>query len=47
MAKLWNLPVVYLVENNVYGKGSLNTRVTANIKFYERGDLAPGMKGDG
>ncbi|XP_029178792.1 uncharacterized protein LOC114946465 [Nylanderia fulva] len=47
MAKLWNLPVVYICENNHYGMGTAVHRASANTKLYTRGDLIPGIKADG
>lgn len=44
MAKLWNLPVVYICENNGYGMGTAVHRHSANTKLYARGDLIPGIK---
>lgn len=36
MASLWNLPVLYIIENNVYGMGTAAKRVCAG-ELYERG----------
>lgn len=44
MSKLWNLPVVYVCENNQYGMGTAAHRHSANTAFYTRGDLIPGVK---
>lgn len=44
MAKLWNLPVVYICENNKYGMGTAVHRHSANTQLYTRGDLIPGIK---
>jgi len=44
MAKLWNLPVVYICENNRYGMGTAVHRHSANTRLYTRGDLIPGIK---
>ncbi|XP_020292536.1 pyruvate dehydrogenase E1 component subunit alpha, mitochondrial-like [Pseudomyrmex gracilis] len=46
MAKLWNLPVVYICENNLYSMGTALHRHSANTKLYTRGDLIPGIKVD-
>lgn len=43
MAKLWNLPVLYLCENNKFGMGTSVERSTANPHFYTRGDVIPGI----
>ncbi|XP_034172765.1 pyruvate dehydrogenase E1 component subunit alpha, somatic form, mitochondrial-like isoform X3 [Osmia lignaria lignaria] len=47
ISQLWNLPVVYICENNQYGMGTAIHRHSANTKFYTRGDLIPGVKVDG
>ena len=49
MAKLWKLPVVYVIENNRYGMGTSIERSSANTDLSERGasfDI-PGIKCDG
>jgi pyruvate dehydrogenase E1 component alpha subunit len=49
MAKLWNIPVIYVVENNKYGMGTAINRASATPHFYNRGDsfLIPGIQIDG
>lgn len=47
MAKLWNLPWIYLWENNLYAMGTANARAAANTNYYSRLDLIPGIKADG
>lgn len=44
MSKLWNLPAIYICENNQYAMGTQIHRHSANTKFYTRGDLIPGIK---
>ncbi len=49
MAKLWNLPVVYIIENNRYAMGTSVERATAQHDFSRRGqgfDI-PGEQVDG
>jgi pyruvate dehydrogenase E1 component alpha subunit len=49
MAKLWKLPVVYIIENNQYGMGTSVARASATTDLYKRGlsfDI-PGEQVDG
>jgi pyruvate dehydrogenase E1 component alpha subunit len=49
MAKLWKLPVVYIIENNQYGMGTSVARASATTDLYHRGasfDI-PGERVDG
>jgi pyruvate dehydrogenase E1 component alpha subunit len=49
MAKLWNLPVVYIIENNKYAMGTSIERSSATTDFSKRGlsfDI-PGEQVDG
>ncbi len=49
MAALWDLPVVYVIENNKYGMGTSVERASANPDLHERGTAygIPGTKVDG
>src|SRR6186713_3378026 len=45
MAKLWNLPVLYIIENNRYAMGTSVERATAQADFSRRG-LSFGIDGE-
>ena len=49
MAKLWNLPVVYIIENNKYAMGTSLERASAQIDLSQRGVSfgIPGEQVDG
>jgi pyruvate dehydrogenase E1 component alpha subunit len=50
MAGLWGLPVVYIVENNIYGMGTSVHRSSAEPNLYKRTECAyriPGVKVNG
>ncbi|MBW0551035.1 hypothetical protein O181_090750 [Austropuccinia psidii MF-1] len=47
MAKLWNLPAVFVCENNHYGMGTSAARSSSNTKYYTRGDQIPGLQANG
>jgi pyruvate dehydrogenase E1 component alpha subunit len=45
MAELWNLPVVFVIENNQYAMGTSTKRATKSPNLWERG-AAYGIKGE-
>ncbi|TNY21452.1 pyruvate dehydrogenase e1 component alpha subunit [Rhodotorula diobovata] len=47
MAKLWNLPCVFVCENNLYGMGTSAARSSSNTKYFQRGDTIPGIQVNG
>ena len=49
MAALWNLPMVFVVENNQYAMGTAVKRSSAETEFYRRGTAfrIPGMDVNG
>lgn len=47
MAQLWQLPLVFVCENNNYGMGTSSKRSSSNDKYFKRGDLLPGIRVDG
>lgn len=49
LAKLWDLPVIYVIENNEYAMGTSVARSTKQTKLYKRGEGfgVPGFEVDG
>jgi pyruvate dehydrogenase E1 component alpha subunit len=49
MAKLWNLPVIYIIENNEYAMGTSVARSSSTTDLYRRGESfgIPGRQVDG
>jgi pyruvate dehydrogenase E1 component alpha subunit len=45
LAALWHLPVLYIIENNMYGMGTAVDRAAAGSELYKRGE-AFGIKGE-
>ena len=49
LASLWKLPVMYIIENNMYGMGTSVNKASAGSDLYKRGEAfgIPGTKVDG
>jgi len=49
MAQIWNLPVIYIIENNQYAMGTSVNRSSSEVELYRRGESfrIPGKQVDG
>lgn len=47
MSYLWNVPCIFVCENNGYGMGTSASRSSSNTDYYTRGDALPGIWVDG
>ncbi|GAB0096744.1 Pyruvate dehydrogenase E1 component subunit alpha [Sergentomyia squamirostris] len=47
MSFLWNVPCIFVCENNGYGMGTSASRSSSNTAYYTRGDALPGIWVDG
>ena len=44
---MWNLPTVFICENNKYGMGTSAERSSSNTAYFTRGDKIPGLQVNG
>ncbi|UTW54026.1 pyruvate dehydrogenase (acetyl-transferring) E1 component subunit alpha [Kordiimonas sp. SCSIO 12610] len=49
MAQLWNLPAIFIIENNQYAMGTSVSRASSEVELHKRGESfrIPGKKVDG
>jgi len=47
MANLWDLPMIYCIENNHYGMGTSIDRHSSISDYYKMGNAIPGLRIDG
>ncbi|KAK9903407.1 hypothetical protein WJX75_004838 [Coccomyxa subellipsoidea] len=47
IAAIWDIPVVFVIENNHYGMGTSDRRASKSAQYYTRGDYIPGVWVDG
>ena len=49
MASLWKLPIIFVIENNMYGMGTSVARASATTDLYKRGEAfgIPGVQVNG
>ncbi|RHZ88531.1 hypothetical protein Glove_22g128 [Diversispora epigaea] len=47
MAKLWDLPAIFVCENNLYGMGTSANRSSASTEYYKRAGYIPGIQING